>query len=185
MEPKKSHHILVWFFVPLHVVWSVLFRVLAPEATIWLAKTLPVANEKLLFDGSKTVGTKRTTPREKAMKNWAKKRCLILGSILFEVTWAFWKMCHTKPSLSFYLLVRSKNPRVLCYKLLNPKWQQSKKKLRSCKLIYLCAFACEFSSPGDSRKLFHNLSRRKVSHPCVSSCESPILSRLGTDDRTP
>ena len=119
------------------------------------------------------------------MQNCIRKWCLLLCTILFEVTWAFWKMCHTKPSLSLCLLVRSKNPRVLCYKLLNSKWQQCKKKLRSCKLIYLCAFACEFSSPGDSRKLFHSLSRRKVSHPCVSSCESPILSRLGTDDRTP
>ena len=28
----------------------------------------------------------------KAMKNWTRKWCLFLGSILFEVTWAFWKM---------------------------------------------------------------------------------------------
>ena len=33
MEPKKRHNFLVGFFVPLHVVWSVLFRVLAPETT--------------------------------------------------------------------------------------------------------------------------------------------------------
>ena len=29
----------------------------------------------------------------KGMENWARKCCLFLCTILFEVTWVFWKMC--------------------------------------------------------------------------------------------
>ena len=79
-----------------HVVWSILFWVLAPETTFWLVEILwqPIGSfYSLVFEANTRNKTEHTM--RKGMENCARKWCLFLCTILFQVTWAFWKMCLT------------------------------------------------------------------------------------------
>ena len=93
MVHKKIYHFLAQVFMVFHVVWSVLFRVLAPETTFWTVEFLqqPIRRIHLVvFEANTRNKTNHTM--WKGMQNCAKKWFLFLCTILFEVTWAFWKM---------------------------------------------------------------------------------------------
>ena len=97
MVHKKRHHFLAQFSIPFHMVWSVLLRVLAQKTTFWLVEILwqPIRSfYSMVFEATTRNKTEHTM--WKGIENCARKWCLFLCTILFEVTWAFWKMCCTK-----------------------------------------------------------------------------------------
>ena len=91
---KKRHHFLATFSIPFHMVWSVLLRVVAHKTTFWLVEILwqPIRSfYSMVFEA--TTRNKMKHIMWKGMENCARKWCLFLCTILFEVTWAFGKMC--------------------------------------------------------------------------------------------
>ena len=93
MVHKKRHHFLAQFSIPFHMVWSVLLRVLAQKTTFWLVEILwqPIRSfYSMVFEANTRNKTEHTM--WKGMENCARKWCLFLCTILFEVTWPFWKM---------------------------------------------------------------------------------------------
>ena len=79
--------------MPFHMVWSVLLRVLAQKTTFWLVEILwqPIRGfYSMVFDTNTRNKTDHTM--WEGMENCARKRCLLLCTLLFQVTWAFWKM---------------------------------------------------------------------------------------------
>ena len=97
MAHKKRHHFLAQFSIPFHMVCSVLLRVLAQKTTFWLVEILwqPIRSfYSMVFEA--TTRNKMKHIMWKSMKNCARKWCLFLCTILFEVTWAFGKMWCAK-----------------------------------------------------------------------------------------
>ena len=94
MVHKKRHHFLAQFSIPFHMVWSVLLRVVAHKTTFWLVEILwqPIRSfYSMVFEATTRNKTEHTM--WKGMENCARKWCLFLRTILFEVTWPFCKMC--------------------------------------------------------------------------------------------
>ena len=78
-----------------HMVWSVLLRVVAQKTTFWLVEIFwqPIRSfYSMVFEATTRNKTEHTM--WKGIENCARKWCLFLCTILFEVTWVFWKMCR-------------------------------------------------------------------------------------------
>ena len=94
MVHTKRHHFLAQFSIPFHMVWSVLLQVLAQKTTLWLVKKFwqPIRNfYSMVFEANTRNKTDHTM--WKGIENCARKWCLFLNTIWFEVTCAFWNMC--------------------------------------------------------------------------------------------
>ena len=94
MVHKKRHCFLAQFSIPFHMVWSVLLRALAQKTTFWVVEILyrPIRSfYSMVFEANTRNKTEHTM--WKGLENCARKWCLFLCTILFEVTWALWKMC--------------------------------------------------------------------------------------------
>ena len=93
MVHKKIHHFLATFSIPFHMVWSVLLRVVAHKTTFWLVEILwqPIRSfYSMVFEATTRNKTEHTM--WKGIENCARIWCLFMCTILFEVTWVFWKM---------------------------------------------------------------------------------------------
>ena len=100
MVHNKRHHFLAQFSIAFHMVWSVLLQVLAQKTTFWLAEILwqPIRSfYSMVFEANTRNKTEHTM--WKGMENCARKRCLFLCTILFQVTWAFYKMWCDKQNM--------------------------------------------------------------------------------------
>ena len=96
MVHKKRHHFLALFSIPFHMVWSALLRVVAQKTTFWLVEIFwqPIR----CFYSMVCEATTRNKMKHimwKGMENYARKWCLFLCTIFFEVTWAFCKTWST------------------------------------------------------------------------------------------
>ena len=93
---KLRHHFCAQFFMLIHMVWSILFRVLALKTLKWkflIGCWRTPTNEKVVSWPNTPHKTKHTM--WKSMKNCAPKWCWKLCAFLFNVTCAFWKMWGT------------------------------------------------------------------------------------------
>ena len=94
---KLQHHFWAQFFMLFHMMWSILFRVLAPKTLKWkflIGCWRTSANEKVVSWPNTPHKMKHTM--WKSMKNCAPKWCCKLCAFLFKVTCASWKMCFGK-----------------------------------------------------------------------------------------
>ena len=88
------HHFLAQFFMLFHMVWSILFGVLALKTLKWkflIGCWRISTNEKVVSQAN--TPNKMDHSKWKSIKNCARKWCRKFCAFLFEVTWAFGKMC--------------------------------------------------------------------------------------------
>ena len=94
MVHKQRNHLLVQFFMAFHVVSFFLLGVLASKTTLWMAGIFQQPIRCfcfMVFEANTHSKTEHTM--WKGIENCARKWWLSLCTILFEVTWAFCKMC--------------------------------------------------------------------------------------------
>ena len=88
-----QHHFLAQFFMLFHMVWSILFGVLALKTLEWefLIGCWRISTNKKVVSQANTTN-KMDHTKWKIMKNRAQKWCRKLCAFLFEVTYDFGKM---------------------------------------------------------------------------------------------
>ena len=92
MVHKKRHHFLAQFSISFQVVWSVLLQVVAQKTTFWPVEIFwqPIRSfYPMVFEA--TTRNKMKHNMWKGIENCARKWCLFLCTILFEVTRHFVK----------------------------------------------------------------------------------------------
>ena len=96
---KNAHnfwlHFPAQFFMLFHMVWSILFRVLALKTLKWkflIGCWRISTNEKVVSEANTL--NKMDHAKWKNIRNCARKWCRKLCAFLLEVTWAFGKMCR-------------------------------------------------------------------------------------------
>ena len=94
-ETKWYTKIHCFLALPFHMVWSVLLQVLAQKITVWLVEILyrPIRSSYLIVFEANTLNKMEHT-LWKGIECCARKWCLFLCTILFEVAWAIYKMWH-------------------------------------------------------------------------------------------
>ena len=119
---KLQHHFWAQFFMLFHMMWSILFHVLALKTSKWkflIGYWRTSTNEKVVSWPNTT--NKMNHTMWKSKKNCAPKWCSKLCAFLFKVTCAIWKMW---PGIHFLPFAAGVN---LCR-----GWQMSPKHQQKC-----------------------------------------------------
>ena len=91
---RLQHHFWAQFFMLFHMMWSILFRVLALKTLKWkfLIGCWRTSTKEKVVSRPNTLNKMNHT-MWKSVKNCAPKWCCKLCAFLFKVTCPFWKMC--------------------------------------------------------------------------------------------